>query len=108
MSNQFVKLLKEIKYPSKTDDWDIEGILHGKTNKPYKFDLKPLKKFQENDYGKTGSFKTKAEKMVFDFKDQWIILDIEELHEYIKEKNKKDFNMDELLENLTWNMVMSK
>tara|TARA_R100001086_G_scaffold161889_1_gene87210 strand:+ start:1233 stop:1559 length:327 start_codon:yes stop_codon:yes gene_type:complete len=108
MSKEFLKLLKEIKYPDKNEDWDVEGILHGKTNRPYKFDLKPLRKFKQDDYGKIGNFNTKAEKMVFDFKDQWIILDIEELHQYIKDKKEKDFNIDNLMKELDWNMVLPK
>jgi len=29
---------------------------------------------------KIGYFKTKADKMVFNMKDEWVIVDIEELH----------------------------
>lgn len=105
---KFSLFLKEIKYPNKKDDWDIEGIIHQKTNRLYKFDLSPIKKFKENDYGKIGYFNTKAEKMVFDFKDNWIVLDIEELNEYVKSTDKRDFNIDELLDNLSWNLILSK
>jgi hypothetical protein len=46
--------------------------------------------------------------MVFDFKDQWIILDIEELHEHIKENNLKHLLLDKLLQTLTWNIIVNK
>ena len=46
--------------------------------------------------------------MVFDFKKQWVILDIEELHEYIKDKSLKNLLMEDLLDNLTWNIVIDK
>jgi hypothetical protein len=108
MVEDFTKLLKGKIYPQIKSSWDIEGILHKKTNQSYKFDLSPIQKFKDGSEGKVGSFKTEAEKMVFDFKKQWVILDIEELHEYIKENNLKDILMEDLLENLTWNMVVDK
>jgi hypothetical protein len=106
--DSFSKLLKNKKYPKVKEGWDIEGILHKSTNKSYKFDLSPIKKFKDKTEGKIGFFDTKAEKMVFDFKDQWIILDIEELHEHIKENNLKHLLLDKLLQTLTWNIIVNK
>ncbi len=61
---QFINLLKKVKYPSPNQKnkelWDIEGILN---NQSFKFDLRPLK-----NNAKGGSFRTKADKMVFDMK----------------------------------------
>ena len=54
----------------KTELWDVEGILH---NQKFKFDTRPI----QNNI-KIGSFKTKADKMVFDIKDQYIIVDVED------------------------------
>ena len=82
------------------ETWDIEGILH---NQKYKFDLRPIK----NNY-KIGFFKSKADKMVFDMKDQWIIVDVEELHEYMKKNKIKEINLNELLPNLDWTLFLSK
>jgi hypothetical protein len=104
----FTKLLKDKKYPKSKEGWDIEGILHKSTNRSYKYDLSPIRKFEDESVGKIGFFKTKADKMVFDFKDQWIILDIEELHEYIKENNVKNLLLDDLLKTLTWNIIVDK
>lgn len=108
MVRDFKKLLKSKKYPKGNSSWHVEGILHKKTNQSYKFDLSPIQKFKDGSEGKVGSFKTKAEKMVFDFKKQWVILDIEELHEYIKKNKLKNILMEDLLENLTWNIVVNK
>ena len=80
--------------------WDVEGILH---NQKFKFDLRPIKNNM-----KIGSFKTKADKMVFDMKDKWIILDIEELHSYIKTKNLKDIHLEDLISKLEWNIILPK
>jgi len=46
--------------------------------------------------------------MVFETINQWIIFDTEELHKYVKSKDKKDFNIDELLDNLSWNLIINK
>jgi len=83
--------------------WDVEGIIKDKSNQVFKFDLRPLK----NNI-KGGSFKTKADKMVFDIKDQWIIVDINELHEYLKKNNFKKIQLENLISNLEWNIIIKK
>ena len=46
--------------------------------------------------------------MVFNLKNEWVILDIEELHTYIKDNNLKDVNLYELINNLEWNITLKK
>ncbi len=82
------------------ETWDVEGILH---NQKYKFDLRPIK----NNY-KIGFFKSKADKMVFDIKDQWIILDVEELHQYLKQNELENVDLEELISSLDWNIILPK
>ena len=88
--------LKQKKY----ELWDVEGVLH---NQKFKFDLRPLK----NNI-KGGSFKTKADKMVFDMEDQFIIVDTEELHQYLKDNNTKVVNLEQLISSLEWNIILPK
>ena len=83
--------------------WDVEGILKNRLNQKLKFDLRPLK----NNI-KIGSFKSKADKMVFDMKDQFIVVDTEELHQYLKENNIKDVHLQDLLSKLEWNIILPK
>ena len=83
--------------------WDVEGIIKNKSNQVFKFDLRPLK----NNI-KGGSFKTKADKMVFDFKDQWIIVDVNELHKYLEENKLKKVFLQDLVDKLDWNILISK
>ncbi len=101
---QFINLLKKVKYPSPNQKnkelWDIEGILN---NQSFKFDLRPLK-----NNAKGGSFRTKADKMVFDMKDQFIVVDTEELHQYLKENKLKDVHLQDLLSKLEWNIILPK
>jgi len=100
----FYKKLKKVKKATTTQKkkelWDVEGILH---NQPFKFDLRPIK-----DNGKVGSFKSKADKMVFDMKDEWIIVDIEELHQYLKENKLKEVDLQSLISKLDWNIILPK
>ena len=84
----------------KKELWDVEGILH---NQPFKFDLRPIK----NNL-KIGSFKTKADKMVFDMEDQFIVVDTEELHQYLKDNNTKVVNLEQLISSLEWNIILPK
>ena len=44
--------------------------------------------------------------MVFELKSKWIIIDIEELHKYIKEQKEKEINLDDLLRKLEWNIII--
>tara|TARA_R110002126_G_scaffold167373_1_gene315825 strand:- start:59 stop:388 length:330 start_codon:yes stop_codon:yes gene_type:complete len=86
--------------------WDVEGRLKN-GNQPFKFDIRPLKQVN-NKAEKIGYFKSKSDKMVFETINQWVIFDTEELNEYVKSTDKRDFNIDELLDNLSWNLILSK
>ena len=100
----FVNRLTNIRYANQhqkeTELWDIEGILH---NQKFKFDLRPLK-----NNSKGGSFKTKADKIVYDIKDQYIIVDVEEFHNYLNENSLKVVQLDDLLSKLDWNIILPK
>ena len=99
---QFKDYLDNIEYPGPKSSWNIAGTIKGQ-NGFYKFDTKPLK-----NNAKVGSFKTKADKMVFDIKDQYIIVDIEELHQYLRENNVKNVQLEDLISELDWNIILPK
>ena len=88
----------------KEELWDVSGILKDRSNQEFKFDLRPLNK----DLSKKGSFKTKADKMVFETVSEWILVDIEELHNYIKQHELKVVELEDLISKLDWNIVLSK
>jgi hypothetical protein len=100
----FIDKLKDKKYAVQNQKekelWDVEGVLH---NQKFKFDLRPLK-----NNSKFGSLKTKADKMVFNMKDRWIIVDIEELHAYIKEHKLNVIQLEDLISKLEWNIIILK
>tara|TARA_Y100000114_G_C11755914_1_gene326842 strand:- start:819 stop:1130 length:312 start_codon:yes stop_codon:yes gene_type:complete len=84
----------------KRELWDVEGILN---NQLLKFDLRPLK-----NNGKQGSFKTKADKIVYDIKNQYVVIDVPELHQYLKDKKLKKVVLEELISALEWNIILPK
>ena len=103
----FINSLDNIKYATKKEQkkqlWDVEGIIKGVSNQTFKFDLRPLK-----NNAKGGSFKTKADKIVYDIKDQYIIIDVEELHQYLEENNVKEVHLQDLISKLEWNIILPK
>jgi len=104
---KFVDNLISIKYPTETEKkelWNVSGILKNRSNQEFKFDLRPLNK----DLSKKGSFKTKADKMVFETISEWILVDIEELHNYIKQHKLKVVELEQLISKLEWNIILPK
>jgi len=102
----FVNLLSNISYPKasqKKELWNISGALKIRSDCIWKFDLRPLKNNK-----KLGSFKTKADKIVFDIKDQYVVVDTEELHQYLKENRVKKVHLEDLISELDWNIILPK
>jgi hypothetical protein len=108
----FFDMLDKIIYPTQNQKekelWDISGIIKGKSNQEFKFDLRPLKKLTTGENVKEGSFLTKADKMVFETTSEWIIVDIEELHSYLKKYQLKTIQLEELILSLDWNIILPK
>jgi hypothetical protein len=100
-------MLVDINYANnsqrKKELWDVEGILKNRLNQKLKFDLRPLK-----DNAKIGSFKTKADKMVFDMPKEYIVIDVEELQNYVKTNKIKKVYLQKLIFELDWNIVIKK
>lgn len=108
MKKKFKKYLKKASYPQKFEGWHIKGMLKSNSNNVFKFDLSNIIKKEDDHYERNGSFKSKADKMVFESKDEWIILDVRELNNYIKINKLKDVNFNKLLEDLEWTSYVKK
>ncbi len=89
------------------ESWNVEGIISSRSNQLFKFDTRPLKKIK-NNIGKIGSFQTKADKIVYESRDSWIIVDVEELHQFLKEKQQKIISLEDLISELSWNIILPK
>jgi hypothetical protein len=107
ITERFSKYLTNIEYPEEKSSWNIAGILKDK-NAFYKFDVRDIKKMSDNHFYQNGKTNTKADKMVIEFKDEWIILDIEEINKYVKTNKIKDINLDKLMDKLEWTITLKK
>jgi hypothetical protein len=111
MTNEFIdKYLKDVTYATEKQKlkelWDVSGIIKNKSNRIFKFDTRPLCSFEEG-VGKKSHFNTKADKMVIKIKNGYLLIDIEELHNYIKEKKIMIINTKEIIKNLNWNIMLN-
>ena len=107
MLKLFKHNLENIEYPSQKKSWDIAGIIKGH-NGFYKFDTRPLQKTKEGELGKYSSFNSEADKMVFETKDKWIVVDLKELYAYLKNNKLKKVYLQDLIFKLDWNITISK
>ena len=104
---RFSGYLTAIEYPKEKTSWNIAGMIKGK-NAFYRFDVREMFKMSDGTPAKSGRLDTKAQKMVFETKDKWLIFDIDELHQYIR-KNKVDkVYIDNLLDCLEWSIILEK
>jgi hypothetical protein len=104
---RFSHYLINIEYPQTEYSWNISGNLK-QSNSFYKFDVRDMFKMADGKSGKEGNINSKADKMVFELKDKWIILDIEELHKYIKQSDLKILQLEDLINRLDWNIILPK
>jgi len=88
--------------------WNVGGILKKQSNQVFKFDVRNMTQLENNLLGKYGNTQSKAEKFVFETVNKWIILDIEELHNYIKNNKLNTVHLDNLIDNLNWNTYINK
>tara|TARA_R100000406_G_scaffold56222_1_gene38577 strand:+ start:1996 stop:2322 length:327 start_codon:yes stop_codon:yes gene_type:complete len=103
---KFSNYLTDIQYPKQKTSWNIAGTLKGK-NSFFKYDVREMQQLSSGEWAKTGDTSTKAEKMVFEAEKDWLIIDIEELHNYLKITKQRIVYLEEL-KNLDWNMVIKK
>ena len=104
---RFSKNLDNIKYPPKKTSWNISGTLK-KRNGFHKFDVRDMHRNTDGLLTKKGNTKTEADKIVFESNKDWVIFDIEEIHNYIKVKNIKTLFLDDLISDLEWTIFLKK
>ena len=64
-----------------------------------------MKKGDVKDFAST---KHKAQKMVLEGEKEWLILDLEELHEYIRREKKTEVYINDLISDLEWTIFLAK
>lgn len=111
MDNNFINNLKNINLPStsqkENEGWDVEGILKNKSNQSFKFDIRKWSKYGQL-IGKKVKYKSKANKIVLEEKNNWIIIDCEEMKDYFKKNKLKQVTIEDLTSKLDWNIIIPK
>ena len=105
--DRFSKYLTAIEYPKEKTSWNIAGIIKGQ-NAFYKFDVRDMFALPDGTPAQTGRTDTKADKIVLEMEDQWVILDLEELHKYIKQNKLKKVYLNDLISKLEWTIFIPK
>ena len=104
--DRFSKYLTGIEYPKEKTSWNIAGMIKG-SNAFYRFDVREM--FMVNgEKAQKGRTDTKADKMVLEFEDKWVILDLEELHQYIKKNKLTKVYVNDLISKLEWTIFFNK
>lgn len=105
--DRFSKYLTAVEYPKEKTSWNIAGILKDK-NAFYKFDVRDMLELPDNTPAQSGTIDSKADKMVLEIEDKWVILDLKELHQYIKTKKISKVYLNDLIPNLEWTIFLLK
>ena len=61
----------------------------------------------EEGLAQDGRLDTQAQKMVLEGDKQWLILDLEELHEYIRREKKTKVYINDLIDDLEWTIFLA-
>ena len=105
--DRFSKYLTAIEYPKEKTSWNIAGMIKG-SNAFYRFDVREMFKMSDGMPAQSGRLDTKAQKMVLEDEKQWLILDLEELHEYIRREKKTKVYINDLIDDLEWTIFLAK
>ena len=104
---RFAQHLTQIEYPKNKTSWHIAGVLPN-SNQLHKFDVRNPFQMDTGQLGKRGKTSSKADKMVYEGEKQWIILDVREIHNYIRKHKTKVIHLDDLLTTLEWSILLPK
>ena len=104
---RFAKHLTAIEYPKEKTSWNIAGIIKG-TNAFYRFDVRDLLKLPNEELAQKGRLDSKAQKMVIEGEKDWLVLDLEELHKYIRREKKRKVYVKDLISDLDWTISLVK
>ena len=65
-------------------------------------------KLSDGTPAQNGKLNTKAQKMVLEADKEWLILDLEELHQHIRKEKKSKLYINDLISELEWTIFLAK
>tara|TARA_R100001126_G_C4870082_1_gene172496 strand:+ start:1133 stop:1465 length:333 start_codon:yes stop_codon:yes gene_type:complete len=104
---RFSKFLTAIEYPKDSTSWNIAGIIKGQ-NAFYRFDVREMFELSDGSSAQKGKLTSKAQKMVLEGEKEWLILDLEELHKYIRKEKRTKVYTNDLISELEWTIFLPK
>jgi len=108
-ANNFLNsIIFATKEQQEKEHWNVSGILKKRSNQELKFDIRPMLNMPDGQLGKRGTTASKADKIVYETVSDWVIIDTEELHKYIKENKIIVIPFETLINKLSWNILISK
>jgi|TARA_E500000178_G_scaffold264693_1_gene261902 ribosomal silencing factor RsfS len=106
--DRFANNLTDIEYPKNNEGWNIKGIIKGHSNQTFKFDVRDMRKRVDDLFQKRINTGSRADKVVFETKTKWVILDSETLNKHVTESEKREFHIEDLMKHLDWNIYVDK
>ena len=104
---RFSKNLTSVEYPKEKTSWNIAGIIKGQ-NAFYRFDVRDMFTLPDKGPVQSGRLDSQAQKMVLEGKKEWLIIDLEELHEHIRREKKTEVYINDLISDLEWTIFIAK
>jgi hypothetical protein len=74
----------------------------------YKFDVRNMFKLPDGTLAQKSKTNTKADKIVLEMEDKWVIFDLEELIKYIKKNKLTKVYVNDLISKLEWTIFIPK
>jgi len=109
MNIKFVEdYLKNVIWNLDNEQWQVSGIIERLSNQHLKFDIRFLKNIPDNKKSKFIPFQNKADKVLFETDKEWILIDTQEFIRYMKENGLIEVNLENLLKNTDWNIILPK
>ena len=72
------------------------------------FDVREMFEMPDGTPAQKGRLDTKAQKMVIEGEKNWMIIDLDELHEYIRRKKEEKVYINDLIDDLEWTIFLAK
>ena len=88
--------------------WDVSGILKNRLNQKLKYDLRPYDIDTMGRDVKPITTKSKANKIVFEQVNKYVIVEAAELHNFIITHGLKEINLDDIIDALEWTININK
>ena len=104
---RFSKLLVNPSYPKRKAAWNIKGRLKN-SNRIDRFDVQDFKILENGMEGRFGNLFDNLDKMVFETKEKWIIVDMKELSEYLINNHILKVHINDLITNTDWTIIIPK